>query len=530
MKHLDRHTFFAFIGPFVVSLLVILFILVMQFMALYLNDIASRQPSPDIIGKLFFYASGRLVLTAMPVALLAGALMSFGNLGEFNELASMKSCGISLLKIMRSVVAFTALLTLVSLWVSFDVIPKANLKFFSLLYDVQRKKPDLAIKPGHFYSDIDGYVIRVSDKNPDSGTLFDVMIYNHTENRGNNDIIIADSARMKTKGGTLSMVLYEGVRYEEYKPESGKQENRPHGRTYFDSLYYRFPLEGFELSRTDESLFKHQITLPYRDLVRAMDSIAGLEGKQLVRNTQQLSRYNKIDTAFLVYTRDTMPNKKVVEVVDMEADETILDCYVEDYPDDVVSRAITNARAIKSYVEFMSKKRADQKQAERKYDFEYYFRYALPFNCLVFVFIGIALGAIIRKGGLGMPALISLGFFMAFYVLTTQGKKLAKEDVLDPLVGAWLSVLVFGPIAIALVYQATMDAKLLSESYWGMVRDKWPGVAYMLRRIPGIGAVIFAMEIEEKQEKLEESLDEWDEQVADTGSKIASWFKRKKKS
>ncbi|MEM7373620.1 MAG: LptF/LptG family permease [Bacteroidota bacterium] len=529
MKKLDRHTFFSFIGPFAVSLLVILFILVMQFMALYLNDIASRQPSPDIIGKLFFYASGRLVLTAMPVALLAGALMAFGNLGEFNELAAMKSCGISLLKIMRSVVAFTALLTLVSLWVSFDVIPKANLKFFSLLYDVQRKKPDLAIKPGHFYSDIDGYVIRVSDKNPDSGTLFDVMIYNHTENRGNNDIIIADSARMKTKGGTLSMVLYEGVRYEEYKPESGEQENRPHGRTYFDSLYYRFPLEGFELSRTDESLFRHQITLPYRELVNAIDSIDALEGKQLIKNTQQLSRYNKIDTAFMVYTKDTMPVKKTVVTYDMDSDETILECYDNDYPDDIVSRAITNARAIKSYVEFMSKKRADQKQAERKYDFEFYFRYALPFNCLVFVLIGIALGAIIRKGGLGMPALISLGFFMAFYVLTTQGKKLAKEDVLDPFVGAWLSVIIFGPVALALVYQATMDAKLLSESYWGMVRDKWPGLAYILRRIPGIGAVLYAVELEEKQENMEESLDELGDLMDDVGSGVQRLFRRKKK-
>ncbi|MEO1452134.1 MAG: LptF/LptG family permease, partial [Bacteroidota bacterium] len=199
-KRIDRLVLSSYIGPYLRSLTIILFLLVMQFMSLYMHEIFGKGLDPTILLKLFYYASGRLLLIAMPIGVLAGALITFGNLGEYYELASMKSCGISLFKIMRSVVVFIAIITGLSLWFSFDVIPKANLKFFSLLYDIQRKKADVAIKPGHFYRDIDGYVIRVSDKNLDTGTLYDVTIYNHQENRGNNDIFMADSARMKLRG------------------------------------------------------------------------------------------------------------------------------------------------------------------------------------------------------------------------------------------------------------------------------------------------------------------------------------------
>ncbi|MEM7654785.1 MAG: LptF/LptG family permease [Bacteroidota bacterium] len=471
-KRIDWLVFRAFLGPFAVSLLVILFILVMQFMSLYMNEITNKGLPPEVFGKLFFYASGRLVLTALPVALMAGALMAFGNMGEHNELAAIKSCGISLLKIMRSVMWVSVLLTAFSLWVSFDIIPQANLKFFSLLYDVQRKKPDVAIKPGHFYSDIDGYVIRVSDKDNQSGTLYDIRIYNHTENRGNNDVVVADSARMTLQNGVLRMTLYQGIRYEDYRAENEKPNNKPHGRTYFDSLYYRFPLEGFDLSRTDESLFRHQITLTYDKLVDAIDSLDVVERNYVRKATKQLGRYNKVDSSFFYYTRDTLGTLSTLIAKKMEPEDNILLCYEMEYPEEAVGRAITNARAIKSYTEFMIKKQEDQQKAENRYNYEFHFRYALPFNCMVFILIGIAFGAIIRKGGLGPSALISLTLFMAFYILTTYGKKFAKEGVIAPWLGAWLSVIVFAPLALILIYQATMDAKLLSESFWASIRDR----------------------------------------------------------
>lgn len=474
MKRIDWLVFRSLLGPFIMSFAIILFILVIQFMSLYMAEIFGKGLGAEILFKLFFYAGGRLAITAMPVAVLSAALMTFGNMGENNELAAMKSCGISLIKIMRSAILFGVILTGLSLFVSLDKVPKANLKFFSLLYDVQRKKPDLAITPGHFYSDINGYVIRASDKNNNTGTLYDVLIYNHSENRGNVDVIYADSAVTGMDGNVLKMVLYKGGRHEEYKKEAGEPESYPHGRTYFDSLYYKFKLEGFDLDRTDESQFRHQITLPYNSLVSALDSLDEVKDGFVVKAFEQLGRYNFVDTNYIQYRVDSTKIReevKVEEALELGPEDDLLDCFPEYKKSDLISRAMVNIRAVKSYTEFMIKKDEDQQKVDRNYNYEYFLRYALPFNGLVFIFIGVALGAIIRKGGLGFPALISILLFMLFYVMTTYGKKFAKEGVLDPWVGAWLSVIVFTPVAIILTYQATTDSRILDEGTRVAVRE-----------------------------------------------------------
>ncbi|MDX2247494.1 MAG: LptF/LptG family permease [Bacteroidia bacterium] len=466
MKRIDWLTLRSLIGPFIMSFAIILFILVIQFMSLYMNEIFGKGLGGEVLLKLFYYAGGRLAITALPVAILAAALMTFGNMGENNELAAMKSCGISLLKIMRASVVFGILLTGLSLWFSLDTVPRANLKFFSLLYDVQRKKPNVAIQPGHFYSDIDGYVIRATDKNDETGTLYDVLIYNHTDNRGNVDVIIADSAISGMDGNVMKMILYKGSRHEEYKNESGEPESYPLGRTYFDSLYYRFDLSGFDLDRTDESQFRHQITLPYPMLVAALDSLVELEKSYTEKSFEQIARYNFVDTSFLDYYRDTTGESKyeILESMTLEPEDNLATCFPNNTPTDLYNRALVSMRAVKSYTEFMVKKKDDQDQVNRNYNYEFHLRYALPFNGLLFMLIGVALGAIIRKGGLGFPSLISITLFMIFYILTTYGKKFAKEGVLEPWAGAWLSVMIFTPVALYLTYQATTDSKLLDES------------------------------------------------------------------
>jgi lipopolysaccharide export system permease protein len=451
---------------------IILFILIMQFMALYMDEIFGKGLGLEVIGKLFYYAGGRLGLTAMPVGILAAGLISFGNMGEHNELAAMKSSGINLMKIMRSVFVFSLVLTGFCLWFSLDSVPKANLKFFSLLYDVQRKKPNLAIKPGHFYSDIDGYVIRASDKNLETGTLYDVLIYNHSENRGSVDVLIADSAVSGMDNNTLKMILYHGSRHEEYKKDPGEPKSFPYGRTYFDSLYYKFSLDGFDLDRTDESQFRHQITMPYRTLVDALDSLDSIQLHYNEKSLNQIARYNSVDSNFLRYHVDTSHTKNLIlESYALTAEDSILECYPDIHKSDLINRALVNARAVKSYTEFMIKKKEDHKKVDRNYNYEYYFRVALPFNCILFMLIGCSLGAIIRKGGLGFPALISISLFLIFYVITTYGKKFTKEGVLDPIPGAFLSVIVFTPVAIYLVHQATTDSKLLDEGTRTAIRD-----------------------------------------------------------
>lgn len=461
----------AFIPPFLMSFSIILFILVMQFMAVYLDKILGKGMGISVLFKMIGYAGGKLAISAMPVAVLAGALISFGSFGEHYELASIKSCGISLLKAMRGAIAVALLLTFGSIWLSHSLVPLSNLKFYSLYYDISRKKAELAITPGHFYWDITNYVIRVADKNNERGTLYDVLIYDHTENRGNNDVIIADSAKTYTDEDRLQMVLYDGVRHEEIKPERGRK-NYPHGRTYFDSLYYTFNLEDFKLNRTEESQFRHQITLSQNELVAAIDSLGNLETDYLSKAFNQIGRYTKVDSNFITRAKDTLSYDKPLMTFDLAPGDSILGCDKTLEESDALSRALVNIRAVKSYLDFMNKKKTDQNKTKSNYLYQYYLRYALPINCLVFMMIGVSLGAIIRKGGLGMPAIVSIIFFILFHILSTYGRKFSKEGVLDPEIGAYLSVIVFTPIALIVTYQATMDAKFMDMDSWRRLISK----------------------------------------------------------
>ncbi|MEO1452136.1 MAG: LptF/LptG family permease, partial [Bacteroidota bacterium] len=262
---------------------------------------------------------------------------------------------------------------------------------------------------------------------------------------GNNDILIADSARMKVQGNTMLMTFFKGQRYEDYTPERGKPENMPHGRTYFDSLVYQFPLQGFDLSRTDEGQFRHQLTLSRRQLRAALDSLKGIQAQYLVKSLRQVGRYTKVDTDFLHYPLDTLSGQ--THTLKRAKDEPKV--HVADRQD-MLNRALVSTRAVKSYVEFMVKKVADQAETSRNYRYVYHRLYALPLNCLIFIFIGASLGAIIRQGGFGVPAIISIVSFLLSYMLNAYGKKLVLGGFIEPWMGAWLPILIYTPVAIFL--------------------------------------------------------------------------------
>ncbi|TAE50849.1 MAG: YjgP/YjgQ family permease [Bacteroidetes bacterium] len=491
MKRIDWMVLRMLISPLVMSFFIVLFILVMQFMYFYINEVLGKGLDPAVLGQLVFYACGRMALLALPIAVLASSLMTFGAMGEHYELAAMKSTGMNLFKIMRSSLAFAVVLTVLSLWFSLEVAPRANLKFFSLFYDIQRKKADLALKPGYFYSDIDGYAIRISNKSK-TGTLYDVQIYNHSENRGSVDVILADSARMYLKTNALKMVLYHGVRHEDYRPEPEHPESFPYGRTYFDSLIYQFTLQGFALSRTDETQFRHQITLNGNQLQGAIDSIGAQRVSFKTKAFTQLGRYNKVDSSFVEPDKpvtkpsDPEPIAKIepgpLILYEVGMNDRLFECIEPELRTDVVSRSQVNIRAVKSYLEFMVKKKEDQNKADRSYRYEYYQRFSLPVITIFFMLIGASLGAIIRKGGLGAPSLISILLFVIFYILTSYGRKFAKEDVWEPWFGAWVPIIVFAPLAVYFTHQATTDARLFDESAWAMWRDTFRNLVERLRR------------------------------------------------
>ncbi len=480
-RRIDWLMFRTFLGPLVMNFTIILFILVLQFVALYIQDILGKGIGPGIFFKLFFYASGHLSLSAMPVALLAAALMTLGGMGERYELAAIKSSGIHVFRASRTLVLSAVVITGGMMWFSSNVVPKSNLKFFSLIYDIKKKKADIALKPGHFYRDIDNYAIRVGEKKKDSDMLYRVRIYQHTDKEGNRDVTQADSARMDLRKDRLHMILYSGTRYEEVEAEESSEQRAPFARTSFDSLIYRFNLgDDFELNRTDEGQFKHQITLTRNQLGMALDSIDKLRIEQDRKTFSQLARYTKVDTQLAkIGIYDSMAlaqNPPPMASFSYEESDSLIACFYHDDPTEILSRALTNARAAKSYLEFAQRKKEDQTLAESRYSYEHQLRLAIPINCLLFLLIGVSLGAIIRKGGIGVPALISITLFILFYVLTTYGRKASKDGNVEPWLGAWISVLAFMPLTLVLLYQASTDARILDESQWGMVRDRlWEG-------------------------------------------------------
>lgn len=458
-----------FIGPFLASLSIILFLLVILFIANYRNEILGRDISGWIFFKLFFFAAGRMVITAMPIGIVTAALMTYGSLGEHHELAAIKASGVSLLKAMRFAIILGISLTVLSMWAAFEIFPQSNLKFFALLHDVKQKKPEMAIVPGYFYDGLDDYIIRVSGNDPDKGRLYDVMVYNHSERRGNVDLIIADSARARILGHNqwLEMVLYSGTRNQEFKEEERKKY--PLGRMEFDSLQYRFKMEGFGLGNTDESQFKHQIILRRAGLITALDSLKDNYRNSSKKYIKQIARYTQIDSGFTSYQPDSLAATSLMADKYFLPGDNVLDCFRDDdkvNPSELLNRAVTDIRAVRSYISFMQRQQAGDSKLIRRYAYEFYSRHTLPINCIIFMVMGASLGAIVRRGGLGFPAIISVIFFVSYYVLVTQGRKLSQEDVISPLMGAAFPLFFFIPIAIIVSIQATLDAKVFSESFW----------------------------------------------------------------
>ena len=453
----------SFAGPFAAGFSVTLFVLTLQFLAKYQDDIFGKGFGTWVIIELFCYAGASLCLLALPLAILLASLMTLGKLGENYELAAIKSAGISLFRIIKPLAAVTILLMGVAFLLSFYLIPIANLKLYSLLYDVQQTKPELILKPGLFYHGIDGYTLRISRKNPKNSVLYDVQIYDHTQNRGVVQRILADSGMMAIAPDkrSMQMTLFHGSQHNEPLPDPGKPSKWTYTRFYFDTLRYRFDLTGFSLSKTDEQLFaSHQYMLNIHEIDIALDSMKKLQ-QTITEETKLFLR-----PQYLFETRLSTHNPSTNF-------SRSLDIFPKHQRKEICQRTLNAARGSLNYFEVARLRNTELSKNLNKYKIEYHLKFSLPIACLIFLYIGAPLGAIIRKGGLGMPVIVSIGFFILFYVLMTQGKKLAREDVLPVWLGVWLPVLITAPVALYLSRQSATDSRLFDLHSWkGIFRLK----------------------------------------------------------
>lgn len=491
MKYFHRMLLRAWIGPYILSFSVLLFILVMQFIAIYKDDIFGKGLSGDVLVQLFFFAAVRTVLMAAPVAVLAASLMTFGSLGEYYELAAAKACGISVFRIAAPMFILSVIFTGLLFLFSAELVPKANLKFFTLLYDIQRKKADFAITPGYFYTDIDGYVIRAARKDATRGVLYDVVIYDYTSKNDRPAMILADSATSAQANGgrAIKMTLFHGARHEDMQPESGQPNTFRYSRAYFDTVSYFLALKGFDLSQTDETLFKHHITSTLSRLHHDLDSLDAKHQKSYKTYASYLAPYVHADSTWAKRSRK-MPrldpnDPRVTDSLSrlllqeyQRPDVSVLKTYPAPGRDKILNTALTGVRASKNYTEFMRKRAEDEAESLNRYICEYHKRFAMPFNAIFFMLIGVSLGAVIRKGGMGLPSLISIAMLVLLYIVDTQGKKLSKEGAMDPVLGAWLTAVVFAPLSVWVTWHAASDISLMDSNRWYELRD------WVVKKIP----------------------------------------------
>ncbi len=459
----------SFIGPFIMTFFIALFVLLMQFIWLYIDEMLGKGLEWYVIAELLIFASANLVPLALPLAILLASLMTFGNLGEHFELVSFKAAGISLQKVMKPLIIMVSIIGLGAFFFANNVIPVANLKFYSLLYDIRSQKPAFNILPDVFYNEIDGYVIRVKDKIPSKqgDILKGVMIYNHTEDNGNRQLTIADSGIMKISDNKLyfSVNLYHGVDYQE-NSESRIDKVFPLSRFSFDEYQMRIDLSGFKLNRTDEELFKEDYRmLNLRQLTEKTDTITTNFEKKID------NFYESVHGSFIVNEPNYAELKKNLIQPKSIFIDTLLKQLTKEETQSVIYIAINNARTNRGRASGVLVETNYYKENLLNLKVEWHRKFTFSLACLIMFFIGAPLGAIVQKGGLGMPVVISVIFFLLFWILSISGEKMAKEQVIEVYQGMWLASAVLFPLGFFFTYKATTDSAMFNvDSYINFIK------------------------------------------------------------
>jgi len=476
IKKLHKLILQSFLGPFVLTFLIVVFVLLMQFLWKYIDDLVGKGLDTPVIAELLMYTSASLVPMALPLAVLLASIMTFGNLGEHNELLAFKSAGVSLGKIMNPVIFLVVLITTGAFFFNNNVLPFTNLKMRSLLYDIQKQNPELQIKAGLFDNTIEGYSIRIETKDYRTSLLRGIQIYDHSDHLGNIIVTVADSGyiRMTSDERHLLFTLYNGFTYTEMQKKSRERRRKtyPARRDRFEMQEMLVELVDFGLQRTDENLFKssyQMMNLP--QLKHVTDSLIGeiLLNQTDLKTTLKTASYYK-NKNFLY--KDVRSDSVIVKdsLVQFSYDSV----FYSQKPEDQIrslNQAIASVRTTTNYLSNSNITQDNKVRRLRKYQIEVHRKYTLSLACLLFFFIGAPLGAIIRKGGLGMPVVVSVLFFIIYYIISLTGEKFSRESVLTPFTGMWVSTFIIIPLAAFLTYKASKDSIIMNvDTYLNFFR------------------------------------------------------------
>ncbi|WP_339792296.1 LptF/LptG family permease [uncultured Imperialibacter sp.] len=550
MKKLDKLILKSFFGPFFLTFLVVVFILLVQYMLKYFDDFVGKDLGFSVFAELIFYFSINMSQVALPLAILLSSLMTFGNLGEHFELTAIKSAGISLVRTLRPLFIAVLFLVVLAFMNNNFIVPEANINAYSLLYDIRQKKPSLDIREGQFYNGIPNYSIKVNQKYPDGVSMKDVIIYDHTREMGNNSVTVADSCRMYTilNDRYLVFELYDGNSYQESRQNEFNRTASFGGvndlaRNEFSQMKMVLSLASFDLNRTKQELFAgNRLMKDMGELAHDIDSMQGVVSEvrlNLLNNADGMYDYHlkerrqrKIDSIRAATSKEReavavsqgevkitvedsilSPNTGNTPVAPRIARESAIEAlaktqaktkeqvkadsvraarelviqrkkaardtitFEKHFADNsrrirAVNDALVKARYIKTNLANQATRIENLNSEIYRHIIEKHKKVALAFSCLVMFFIGAPLGSIIKKGGFGLPVILSIGFFIIFYVVSIMSEKYAREGLLDGAVAAWMPNMVLLPFGAFFLRQARNDSRLFDADVYIMFIDR----------------------------------------------------------
>nr|WP_321408072.1 LptF/LptG family permease [uncultured Carboxylicivirga sp.] len=471
MKKLNLFIIKSYLGPLSMTFFISLFILVMQFLWKYVDDMVGKGLETPVLAELLFYATLQVVPMALPLAILLASLMTFGNLGENYELTAIKAAGISLPRTMKPLIYITIFISIAAFWFSNNVLPYANLKLYSLLYDVKQAKPELEIKEQVFYDGFENFRIKIDHKDKETNLLHNIMIYDHRDRfNKNTNVTLADSGRLQVSADKRNMVLtlLDGVRYDEKQGENNKRlrdrDLQKFRRDVFKEQIALIDLQGMNFDRTDENLFANYDRMKnLNQLTHDIDSF-NIQRNEYVQRLTKTSDNFYFQTARYAARRNKQENSALtfIDSAKVENPDTLFASLTIHQKKMALEAALRKARDNKNQMDEEKRHIVAQDSKIRKHTIELHRKFTLSFACFIFFFIGAPLGAIIRKGGLGMPVVISVLFFIVYYIIDTMGAKMAREGIWPVYQGMWLSSTVLLPLGIFLTYKSATDSTLLN--------------------------------------------------------------------
>ncbi|MDN4165391.1 LptF/LptG family permease [Cytophagales bacterium LB-30] len=549
MKKLDKLILNSFLGPFILTFLVVVFILLTQYMMKYFEDFVGKDLGAGVFAELLGYFSINMTPVAFPLAVLLSSLITFGNLGEHFELTAIKSAGISLTRVLLPIFIFVVFLSVLAFVNNDQIVPRANIKAYALLYDIRQTKPSLDLKEGAFYNGIPGYSIKVNKKFNDGETLKDIIIYNHTKDGGgNSDVILADSGKMYTilNDRYMMLELFDGKSFNESKNENAGRragdDINDFVRSEFDKSKIVFSLSSFEMQRTKEELFAHNRMMKnINQLQSDIDSMGRDVNKTRYDLFLGLGRYYnyhmsgqpalpadlfefvKQDSALLAsYEHLANPNPEalrteipadgvetpktkeepikqikefkkkqiadkvgaiMLDVDTLKRKEPLSDTEIialveakndtEAEKKKVLKTATDRARYVMNNVKSQATRIRDRQSEMRVYEIEAKKKYSQAVACIIMFLIGAPLGAIIKRGGLGVPVLLSIIFFIVYYVFSMIGEKWAKSGAIDVDTGVWAANVLLLPLGLLFLRQARRDARLFESDFYAVLIERF---------------------------------------------------------